>query len=70
MEMEFYGDERDYEPGGIYYDGSMDVLDDDDPDDDGYGREDYGHEDRYGDGYDRAGYGYDDRYRDEIRNRY
>jgi hypothetical protein len=31
--MEFYGDERDYEPGGIYYDGSMDVLDDDDPDD-------------------------------------
>lgn len=46
------------------------AADDDDPDDDGYGREDYGHEDRYGDGYDRAGYGYDDRYRDEIRNRY
>lgn len=46
------------------------AVDDDDPDDDGYGREDYGHEDRYGDGYDRAGYGYDDRYRDEIRNRY
>ena len=39
-------------------------------DDDGYDREDYGHEDRHGDGYDRAGYGYDDRYRDEIRNRY
>ena len=33
MEMECYRDERDYEPGGIYYDGSMDVLDDDDPDD-------------------------------------
>lgn len=46
------------------------AADDDDPDDDGCGREDYGHEDRYGDGYDRAGYGYDDRYRDEIRNRY
>lgn len=46
------------------------AADDDDPDDDDYGREDYGHEDRYGDGYDRAGYGYDDRYRDEIRNRY
>ena len=46
------------------------AADDDDPDDDGYGREDYGHEDRYGDGYDRAGYGYDDRYRDEIRDRY
>ena len=43
---------------------------DDDPDDEGYGREDYGHEDRYGNGYDRAGYGYDDRYRDEIRDRY
>lgn len=43
---------------------------DDDPDDDGYGREDYGHEDRYGDGYDRDRYGYDDRYRDEIRDRY
>ena len=43
---------------------------DDDPDNDGYGREDYGHEDRHGDGYDRADYGYDDRYRDEIRDRY
>ncbi len=39
-------------------------------DDDGYDREDYGHEDRHGDGYDRADYGYDDRYRDEIRDRY
>ena len=46
------------------------AADDDDPDDDGYGRDDYVHEDRHGDGYDRAGYGYDDRYRDEIRDRY
>ena len=46
------------------------AADDDEPDDDGYGREDYGHEDRYGDGCDRDDYGYDDRYRDEIRDRY
>ena len=43
---------------------------DDEPDDDGYDRDDYGYDDRYGDGYDRADYGYDDRYRDEIRDRY
>ena len=43
---------------------------DDDPDDDGYGREDSVHEDRHGDGYGRDHYGYDDRYRDEIRDRY
>ena len=46
------------------------AADDEEPDDDGYDREDYGHEDRHGDGYDRADYGYDDRYRDEIRDRY
>lgn len=43
---------------------------DHEPDDDGYDRDDYVHEDRHGDGYDRADYGYDDRYRDEIRDRY
>jgi|JI10StandDraft_1071094.scaffolds.fasta_scaffold1192259_2 hypothetical protein len=39
MEIELYGDERDYEPGGIYYDGPMEVLDDDEEegyDDDAY----------------------------------
>ena len=46
------------------------AADGDEPDDDGYDREDYGHEDRHGDGYDRDRYGYDDRYRDEIRDRY
>jgi hypothetical protein len=29
MEAEFHGDERDYEPGGIYYDGPLYALDDD-----------------------------------------
>ena len=33
METQWRGDETDYEPGGIYYDGPMDVLDDDEPDD-------------------------------------
>lgn len=28
METEIYGDERDFEPGGIYYDGPMYAIDD------------------------------------------
>lgn len=28
MAMEWYGDERDFEPGGIHYDGPVDVLED------------------------------------------
>jgi len=30
MEAEFFGDERDYEPGGIYYDGPMYACEDED----------------------------------------
>lgn len=29
METEIYGDERDYEPGGAFYEGRLYVIDDD-----------------------------------------
>lgn len=32
MEAEIFGDERDYEIGGIYYNGPMYVIDEDDHD--------------------------------------
>jgi len=30
MDAEIFSDERDFEPGGIYYDGPMYVIDDED----------------------------------------
>ena len=56
MEIERYDDERDFEPGGIYYDGPYYTPEDDDEDYEDEDRDTYEAEHDYGDDEDADAY--------------